>query len=126
MQKVVLDAHPDVDIRVSIVWIPMVEGDSLEAARAMARRIVDSRVRHFFDAEKRAGKVIAASLGGAGKIAWDIYLLFPRGSRWESRPPAPQFWMHQLTQSTWAGAAHQHCGDDLVRELEKCMKALGV
>ncbi len=103
----------------------MVKGDSLDAAQAIARSIADPRVRHFFDAEKRAGKAIASGLGGEGKIAWDIYIFFPKGSQWKSCPPAPQFWMHQLTQSTWADAAHQHCGDDLVRELDNCMKALG-
>lgn len=125
MRRAVLEAYPDADIRVSMVWIPMVEGDSLIAAQVISRDIVDSRVRHFFDASKRAGKAIASSLGGAGKIAWDIYLFFPKGSRWTSNPPAPQFWMHQLTESVWADAAHRHCGDALLRELGQCMKALG-
>ncbi len=103
----------------------MVEGDSLEAARAIACGMTDPRVQHFFDTDKRAGKAIASSLGGEGKIAWDIYTFFPKGCRWARCLPTPQFWMHQLTQSTWADAAHQNCGDDLIRELGNCMKALG-
>jgi hypothetical protein len=125
VQRAILEAYPDADIRVSLVWIPMVEGDSLDAAQVISRVIVDSRVRHFFDANKRAGEAIAASLGGAGKIAWDIYLFFPKESRWTSHTPAPQFWMHQLTRSVWADAAHRHCGDALLRELGQCMQALG-
>ena len=125
MQRAVLEAYPDADIHVSMVWIPMVEGDSLKAAHVISRDIVDSRVRHFFDADKRAGKAIASSLGGADEIAWDIYLFFPKKSRWTSHPPVPQFWMHQLTRSGWADAAHRHCGDALLRELGQCMKALG-
>jgi hypothetical protein len=125
VQRAVLQAYPDADLHACIVWIPMIEGDSLEAAQTIAHSIVDSRVRHFYDAEKRVGKAIASSLGSEGKVAWDIYLFFPTGSEWTSHPPAPQFWIHQLTPSTWADAAHQHCGADLVRELDRCMKALG-
>ena len=103
----------------------MIEGDSLAMAEQSAQIIVDPRVRHFHDPERRAGKAIAQALGGEGDIAWDTYLFYPKGSKWLARPPAPIFWMHQLTRSTWADEAHQHCGDDLVAELGKCMKELG-
>ncbi len=103
----------------------MLEEDLLDAAEAAARAIVDSRVRHFFDAEKRAGKTVASTLGGEGRIAWDIYLFYPKGSLWEDQPPVPRLWMHQLTRSVWANAAHQYRGVDLVRELDKSMRALG-
>ena len=30
--------------------------------------------------------------------AWDVYLLYPAGIRWETEvPPSPAFWMHQLS-----------------------------
>lgn len=33
--------------------------------------------------------------------AWDVYLLFPRGARWNADlPPRPNFWMHQLSGVT--------------------------
>lgn len=103
----------------------MVEGDSPDAAEAAARTIVDLRARHFYDAEKRAGKAIASVLGGDGQIAWDIYLFYPKGNLWEDRPPVPQFWMHQLTKTIWADSAHYHSGVNLVRELGNHMSALG-
>lgn len=29
--------------------------------------------------------------------AWDVYLLFARGTRWiGATPPKPAFWMHQM------------------------------
>jgi hypothetical protein len=32
-------------------------------------------------------------------IAWDVYLLFAAGRRWQgNRPPQPIFWMHQLDE----------------------------
>ena len=34
---------------------------------------------------------------GRGQRAWDIYMIYGPGARWEGEgPPAPQFWMHQL------------------------------
>ena len=30
------------------------------------------------------------------RVAWDIFLLYRAGVRWEEAPPAPDFWMHQL------------------------------
>jgi hypothetical protein len=125
VRQAVLETYSNVDISVSIVWIPMVEGDSLDAAQAAARTIVDLRARHFYDAEHRAGKAIASVLGGEGEIAWDTYLFYPKGSVWKDRPPIPQFWMHQLAETNWADAAHHHSGDDLVRELGNSMSALG-
>ena len=103
----------------------MVEGDSQAAAERSAQIIVDPRVRHFYDAERRAGKAVAEILGGVGYIAWDTYLFFSRKDEWLESPPAPIFWMHQLIESAWADKAHQHCGDDLIAQLANSMRKLG-
>ena len=29
--------------------------------------------------------------------AWDVYMLYRPGVTWDDAPPAPDFWMHQLT-----------------------------
>lgn len=34
---------------------------------------------------------------GLTSIAWDVYLLYGPGRKWEAEvPPTPDFWMHQL------------------------------
>lgn len=126
MQRAVLEAHPDAGISVSIVWIDILEHDSEAAARrAMERFRPDSRVRHFYDPEGHVGRAIAQSVGAkAGEVAWDVYLFYGQGSEWKKGPPAPVAWMHQLTSSTWADAAHYHNDDDLTEELTKTMKRL--
>jgi hypothetical protein len=40
---------------------------------------------------------LAPKLGLAdGDLAWDVYLLFAPGIRWEKAPPEPTSWMHRL------------------------------
>src|SRR3972149_2989825 len=67
--------------------------------------------RHFYDPEKIAGKAIAAAVGGAGRVAWDVYLVYPPGARWDHDPPVPAEWRHQLGDSSWAAAAHSRTGE---------------
>lgn len=117
---------PEADVSVSIVWINILETDSELAARQAAEEFAqDPRVSHFHDAEGRVGRAIARSLGaGAGKVAWDIYLFYERGSVWAEDPPVPVAWMHQLEESRWADPARLHCGEDLVWELDRTLKRL--
>jgi hypothetical protein len=58
----------------SIIWLNGVKTDSVAKAAQRAKRMVDACVRHFHDPDRLAGEAIATRLGGAGKIAWDIYL----------------------------------------------------
>jgi hypothetical protein len=37
---------------------------------------------------------------GLGSDAWDVYLLYGPGVRWDGDlPPRPDFWMHQLEEA---------------------------
>ncbi len=106
------------DVVVSIVWTPMLPGDSARAARAATALVADTRAHHYFDPDRRAGRAIANRMGGEGKIAWDIYLFFPPGVTWEDEPPLPAEWAHQLGDAAWADPARCHRGDGLVAALE--------
>ncbi|HSH79405.1 MAG TPA: hypothetical protein VLA19_12860 [Herpetosiphonaceae bacterium] len=104
------------DIRVSIVWIPMLVDDSEAAARRSAQLLAEPRVRQFYDARQEVGRVVADSLGAAGEIAWDTYLFYRPGSIWNVDPPAPDTWMHQLS-AKWAPPSHLRRGDALPQAL---------
>jgi len=39
---------------------------------------------------------------GLPRDAWDVYLIYGQGSRWEDEPPKPDFWMHQLSSGAAA------------------------
>lgn len=73
--------------------------DELAAANTQQELFQDSRVEHFWDAEKALGKIIADSMLENTPVAWDIYLLYQPGASWEPKKfPAPDFWMHQLSE----------------------------
>jgi hypothetical protein len=124
VQEAIVDGYPHADISVSIVWINMLPLDSRAMAHVRAQTMQDPRTRHFSDPRKRVGRAIAQSLGGRNKVAWDIYLFYAPGAEWEDGPPAPAWWAHQLTGSSWADAAHYHHGDDLVKGLHRAMADL--
>jgi len=85
----------------------------------------DGRVREAWDGEREAGTLFANRLGLQGK-AWDGYLVYGRGVRWEGRePPMPTFWMHQLREES--GADQKLCLDPsrLTREVVKLIEKKG-
>lgn len=104
----------------------MLEGDGQAAAEEASRRFPTlSAVEHFHDADRTLGRAVAAPLG-AGKVAWDFYLIYPRGSHWGIEPPAPSAWFHQLREEAWAGADRfrwgEALGPDLRRALDESLK----
>ena len=98
----------------------MLPDDTKAAAKRSTHIIDDSRVRHFHDPEQRSGVAIADGFDWEGKIAWDIYLFYEKGSAWTERPPAPVDFMHQLS---WE-PTHFRTGDDLVQELHEAMQRM--
>lgn len=90
-----------------MVWIPILASDTFEAARSAAGRFGDRRIRHYWDPRRALGVALGKALGlppskrERGRetgVAWDVYLLYPRGARWGDAAPLPSFWMHQLEQ----------------------------
>jgi len=79
-----------------LVWEPMREGDSPEAAADQAEAVRDARISQGWDGSRDVGKLFGATLD-LQETAWDVYLIYKPGIIWEGqRPPHPTFWMHQL------------------------------
>ena len=68
------------------------ESDVAEATRFVS----DSRSRHYWDERGLLMQRYAERLG-LPRDAWDVYLIYGQGARWEDEPPRPDFWMHQLS-----------------------------
>lgn len=126
VQESVLSDFPQADVRVAFVWIDMVAGDSRATADKMAASIRDPRAEHLHDVNKAAGRVIAESLGSAGKVAWDIYLLYPPASRWSDQLPQAIDWAHQLDETEFAGPSRYRSGAALSAKLHEWMEKLVV
>ena len=123
VHKIIIGKFPAADIAASIVWIPIVDKDSLEAARPSVKYLSDKRFQHYYDQDQIVGKEIANSIGWEGRVAWDIYLFYAPYAGWNNVPPAPKSWMHQL-QDSWAHKEHFRTGDDLINELSNAMITL--
>jgi hypothetical protein len=77
----------------------MMTDDDFAAANTQQEFFQDSRVEHYWDADKVLGKIIADSMFKNTPIAWDLYLLYQPGAQWDNEKfPAPDFWMHQLPE----------------------------
>lgn len=101
----------------------MLPNDSIEAATRAACFFKDQRVRHFFDPKKQVGKKIGSSLNWDGQIAWDIYLFYGPGHKWDDLPPPPARYVHQLTNE-WADREHYRVAAELAEELKASMEKM--
>lgn len=95
------------DLRAYVVWLPVLDGDDETAARASTTRLMDPRVRYYWDKTRTFGTALGRALaippsrfepGRAHGLAWDVYLVYPRTAGWDATIPTPSFWMHQLHQ----------------------------
>ncbi len=108
---------------VTIVWSPMMEGDSEAAAREAARMFKGSRVAHFYDPERRVGfayrhdvfpnaydealatlpadhwlrdAMLEYGPAYSDRPEWDIYMFFGRDATWGESPPRPTHFIRHL------------------------------
>lgn len=83
------------NLRVYIVWLPILNKDDRGAAVQRTAEFHDDRLSYFWDGERRTGQLWQRVLDLRG-IAWDVYFLYDAKAKWTKRPQAPDFWMHQL------------------------------
>lgn len=103
------------DLQPIVVWIDMLPEDDWLAAQQAAEIFYEYPfVSQFHDPRRLIGKAVADVLGSPGKIAWDIYLLYPAGSLWEANAPYPNDWVHQMSEGGWAGK-DKFCQGDALR-----------
>ncbi len=81
-------------LRLYVVWVPML-GATEEYVPEATRMLDDPRALHFWDGEGFFTEAFERVLELAGP-AWDLYLLYPPGERWQAElPPRPEQWMRQ-------------------------------
>jgi hypothetical protein len=111
VQKDVLDAHKDAQLRVYAVWFDMVEGDARD--RWPPELLTDRRVVHFWDEERTVGRFFARrtqseemenaltpNSNGLGQaVLWDSYLVFGPESRWEDEPGGIRRWGRTINRT---------------------------
>jgi len=91
-----LRQHPEADVRVFVVWEPILPSDWGAPGTLVLRRLSDRRVEQFWDKDN----VIAAQLARDARppqpkqeccvhdeILWDLVAVYPPGSAWTTTAP---------------------------------------
>lgn len=116
MKQELVDRYPSDSLAVTIVWSPMMSGDSEETARVAATMFDPARVEQFYDPERHVGNAFRrlvfpdaydkalSSLPSDHWLResmpqmkdryengpeWDIYMFFDAGIEWKKAPPLP-------------------------------------
>lgn len=113
----VVGAFREAGAPVSLVWIPMLSGDSPAAIEQAAAEFSRDGMQQFADPGRTVGQLVADSLGGSDSIAWDIYLFYGPDTRWTDELSEPTEWVHQLGGCSWASPERYRCGNKLTEEL---------
>jgi hypothetical protein len=95
VQNALLSRESDPRLRPYIVWVPQLGGQEKDIPAA-TRFVSDARATHYWDGLRVMMRGYRATLG-LSEDAWDVYLVYGPGARWEGElPPKPDYWMHQL------------------------------
>jgi hypothetical protein len=86
VQQQILRAHTDADVRVYVVWMPVLATDE---RFGVAEVMVDERVTQFWDNGQLVSDEVGRILGAGDVLAWDIGLVYGPGTHWEHRLPKP-------------------------------------
>jgi len=96
MQTDVLAKIDDPSLRAYVVWVPVLPDDGRPDEGNLAL-VPDRRATHFWDQHGSLPPLLRAILWlPSDWPAWDVYLAYHSGAKWEQGPPAPAFWHHQL------------------------------
>lgn len=98
VQKYILRQIQDERLKVYVIWLPVFEKDSLEAAQESALSLPDPRVTHLWAGTAEAVEGIKSSLH-LTHPPFDVFLVYPEGTKWGESMPAPAFLMHKLKDS---------------------------
>lgn len=87
----ILFDRPDTrNLRVSIVWVPMLDDDELPGVVRESAQFTQQNVAQYWDGKQRFGDAVRSSAGLPESSAWGTYLFYQAGSEWlEQSAPRP-------------------------------------
>jgi hypothetical protein len=94
LHRYVLRPLDDERLRVYLVWGPMQHKETAADAEQATATLSDPRATHFWTDDEGLARAFQGPLAITGEPAWDTYMIFPPGARWEDGPPTPAFFMH--------------------------------
>lgn len=100
----VLKRHPGADIRVVVIWLPVLVSDTGPPTKRVRGPLQDRRVIEYWDPDRWASPKMmqraTMMVHARGEepdfdpegVAWDLIALFPPGTVWEEPFPAPSWY----------------------------------
>lgn len=94
VQRTVLQKIESDRLRVDVVWLPILDGDSREAAVEAGAVLDDPRAVQWWSAEPGLRNVLRGPLA-VQRDVWDVVLVYGPDAVWSGdAPPAPAYLMH--------------------------------
>ena len=117
MQETTLAKVNDPNLRVYVVWTPILPPDFEFTVKRATTRVPDARASHFWDGGAKMSTDYARVLHlSSGRKAWDVYFVYGREAEWRDVPPPPYSWMDQI------GLGHDLDTDDLAVQLKTLLE----
>ena len=103
---------PDNDLKVYAVWYNMLASDARE--KWPGKLLTDSRVEHYWDAEKIVGIWYGetVTVKSEGHVEWDASFLYGSDSEWTETGPS-----HQISWGRTIVDSREHLRNDLLKLL---------
>jgi pimeloyl-ACP methyl ester carboxylesterase len=92
-----MEGLDDEDLRLFVVWGPMLDKETEEDARRATASVPDPRAMHFWTDADGVADLFQRTLGFTDEVesGWDTFTLFAPGTAWrEGPPPEPDLYMH--------------------------------
>jgi hypothetical protein len=100
VEQKLLERFDPPNLKVFVVWFPLLKQDSREAAQAAMSYFPDPRVtQYWLPSWKLAnlyGGILEFPKDYRYKVAVDVYMVFDHQAQWGADFPRPVAWMHRL------------------------------
>src|SRR5215472_7913302 len=106
------------DVRVFVVWEPVLPTDFTAPSTAALARIPDGRVSQYWDRKRALSHLLGEH--GRSSVVWDNIAVYAPGTLWQDAPPQPVYSNHPV-RNVISGAR-----DTIQRLLVKEMQAKGL
>ncbi len=82
------------DIRVFVVWEPVLPTDLAPPSTAALARVPDRRVTQYWDGKRALSRLMGEH--DRASVVWDYIAVFEPGATWQDAPPKPVFSDHPV------------------------------
>jgi hypothetical protein len=82
------------EVRVFVVWEPVLPTDFTAPSTAALARIPDGRVSQYWDRQRALSRLLGEQ--GRSTVVWDNIAVYAPGTLWQEAPPVPVYSEHPV------------------------------